>query len=95
MGRLSGQTVDALFNFLLHHLEGVFIMRKNYFVRAMLLMLLFSVLLVGCKEIPKENDTVKETEEKTIEIPPEQQVEKELISALVYYLQYYYTFYDQ
>ena len=70
-------------------------MRKIYFVRAMLLMLLFSVLLVGCKEIPKENDTVKETEEKTIEIPPEQQVEKELISALVYYLQDYYTFYDQ
>lgn len=70
-------------------------MRKIYFVRAMLLMLLFSVLLVGCKEIPKENDTVKETEEKTIEIPPEQQVEKELISALVYYLQDFNTFYDQ
>ena len=61
-------------------------MKNIRFIRVMLLMLLCSVLLVGCKEISEPVQTVEETEEKAIEIPPEQQVEAELIQTLATYL---------
>ena len=61
-------------------------MKNIRLIRVMLLMLLCSVLLPGCKEIPEPTQTVEKTEEKAIGIPPEQQVEAELIQTLATYL---------